>query len=128
MKRRGLSIEAALRTSGVDGGAAHLATAVVRPVPRWLARVWGRETQAMTLRGVIFASRHALDRIHDGDAAVLLRHEAVHVEQWRTYGVVGFLSRYLSDYLRGRAIGLPHYVAYRAIRFEREAVDRSERP
>ena len=43
------------------------------------------------------------------------------------YGVVGFLVRYLGDYVRGRAMGLPHHVAYRAIRFEREAVERSER-
>jgi hypothetical protein len=102
-------------------------TAVVRPVPWWLARVWGRGTQAMTLPGVIFASHEALDRIRAGEAAVLLRHEAVHVEQWHAHGVIGFLTRYLCDYLRGRAVGLPHHAAYRAIRFEREAVDRSER-
>ena len=81
----------------------------------------------MTIRNVIFASQSALDRIRAGDALVLLNHEAVHVEQWRQYGLVGFLRRYIGDYLRGRAIGLPHYSAYRAIRFEREAVERSER-
>lgn len=81
----------------------------------------------MTLRHVIFVSPEVLARIGAGDAAVLLRHEAVHVEQWRTFGIVGFLRRYLSDYLRGRAVGLPHHAAYRAIRFEQEAVDRSER-
>ncbi len=128
MRRRGLPMPVALRSSGVDEGAAYLTTAVVRPAPRWLARVWGKGTDAMTLRGVVFASHEALERIRDGNAAVLLRHEAVHVEQWRTYGVVGFLSQYLSDYARGRAIGLPHYVAYRAIAFEQEAVERSERP
>jgi hypothetical protein len=128
MRRHDLPMLAALRTSGVDTGTAHLAASVVRPAPGWLARVWGSGTQAMTLRGVVFASQDALERIRDGNAAVLLRHEAVHVEQWRTYGVFGFLSRYVSDYLRGRAIGLPHHVAYRAIRFEQEAVERSERP
>ena len=81
----------------------------------------------MTVRNVVFASRSALERIGDGDALVLLSHEAVHVEQWREYGFVGFLVRYLGDYLRGRAVGLPHHAAYRAIRFEREAVKRSER-
>ena len=72
------------------------------------------------------AAEGALERIGAGDALVLLSHEAVHVEQWREYGVAGFLVRYLGDYVRGRAVGLPHHVAYRAIRFEREAVKRSE--
>jgi hypothetical protein len=81
----------------------------------------------MTVRNVIFASRSALERVGAGEALVLLSHEAVHVQQWREYGVIGFLARYLGDYARGRAVGLPHHTAYRAIRFEREAVERSER-
>jgi hypothetical protein len=89
--------------------------------------MWGRGTQAMTVQNVIFASPPALERIGNGDALVLLSHEAVHVEQWRQHGTVGFLVRYLGDYIRGRAVGLPHHTAYRAIRFEREAVERSER-
>ena len=118
---------AALRQSGAGPDVAPLASVTVRPVPAWLARVWGRGTEAMTVRSVVFASRLALERIGAGDALVLLSHEAVHVEQWRAYGVVGFVVRYLGDYVRGRAVGLPHHVAYRAIRFEREAVERSER-
>jgi len=120
-------MDVALRQSGAGLDAARLASVTVRPVPSWLARVWGRGTDAMTVRNIIFASQAALERIADGDALVLLSHEAVHVEQWREHGVVGFLVRYVGDYLRGRALGLPHYVAYRAIRFEREAVERSER-
>ena len=120
-------MDAAMRLSGAVGDGVPPPSAVVRPVPAWLARVWGNGTEAMTLRRVIFVSPDAFARIGAGEAAVLLRHEAVHVEQWRTFGVVGFLRRYLSDYLLGRAVGLPHYAAYRAIRFEREAVRRSER-
>lgn len=120
-------MDVALRQSGAGPDAARLASVTVRPVPSWLARMWGRGTDAMTVRNIIFASQSALERIADGDALVLLSHEAVHVEQWREYGVVGFLVRYVGDYLRGRVLGLPHHVAYRAIRFEREAVERSER-
>ena len=120
-------MDVALRQSGAGPDAARLGSVTVRPVPPWLARVWGKGTEAMTLRNVVFASQSALERIDSGDALLLLSHEAVHVEQWREYGIVGFLVRYLGDYVRGRAVGLPHDVAYRAIRFEREAVERSER-
>lgn len=120
-------MDTALRQSGAGPEVAPLASVTIRPVPAWLARVWGRGTEAMTVRNVVFASQSALERIGAGDAFVLLSHEAVHVEQWREHGVIGFLVRYLGDYVRGRAMGFPHHVAYRAIRFEREAVERSER-
>ena len=51
----------------------------------------------------------------------LLRHELVHVGQWRRYGVVGFLRRYLGAYLRWRLHGHPHWAAYRRIPLEVEA-------
>lgn len=51
----------------------------------------------------------------------LLRHELVHVEQWRRFGVVGFLRRYLGAYLVWRLRGHGHRAAYRRIPFEIEA-------
>ena len=51
----------------------------------------------------------------------LLRHELVHVEQWRRYGVFGFLRRYLGAYLRWRLRGHRHWDAYRRIPLEIEA-------
>ncbi|CAN5256186.1 hypothetical protein BH18ACT4_BH18ACT4_10010 [soil metagenome] len=51
----------------------------------------------------------------------LLRHEEVHVRQWRRYGAVGFLTRYLRPYLRWRLAGYSHWDAYRRIPFEIEA-------
>jgi hypothetical protein len=51
----------------------------------------------------------------------LLRHELVHVRQWRELGVVGFLVRYLGAYLRWRLRGYPHWGAYRRIPLEVEA-------
>jgi hypothetical protein len=55
------------------------------------------------------------------DDARLLRHELEHVKQWRQFGFVGFLVRYLGPYLRWRVRGYPHWGAYRRIPFEVEA-------
>ena len=51
----------------------------------------------------------------------LLRHELVHVRQWRRYGVIGFLTRYVGSYVHGRLRGYTHRNAYRRIPFEIEA-------
>ena len=57
---------------------------------------------------------------HEG-SAYLIRHELVHVRQWRRFGVVGFPIRYLGDYARWRVRGKGHQGAYRRIGFEIEA-------
>jgi hypothetical protein len=51
----------------------------------------------------------------------LIRHELVHVRQWRDHGVAGFLRRYLRDYVRWRLRRYPHWAAYRRIPMEIEA-------
>ena len=51
----------------------------------------------------------------------LLRHELVHVDQWRRLGVLGFVRRYLWAYLRWRVHGYCHLDAYRRIPLEVEA-------
>ncbi len=51
----------------------------------------------------------------------LLRHEAVHVRQWRRFGLAGFLRRYLGAYVRWRLRGYDHWAAYRRIPLEVEA-------
>lgn len=51
----------------------------------------------------------------------LLRHEAVHVRQWRDLGAIRFLVRYVGAYLRWRLRGYPHWAAYRRIPLEVEA-------
>ncbi len=94
--------------------------------PWWLKRAWPKGVKAMALPRSIYAREDVFGKIAAGEAAVLLRHESVHIEQWRRYGRVGFLAKYLGDYLRLRAAGLPHPAAYRAIPFEREASSRSE--
>lgn len=57
----------------------------------------------------------------------LLRHELVHVEQWRRYGVVGFLWRYVGAYVRWRLRSHAHRAAYRRIPLEIEAEWRARR-
>lgn len=57
---------------------------------------------------------------HAGDER-LLRHEAVHVQQWRRLGAVRFVRRYVSSYLRLRLAGWPNAAAYRRIPLEVEA-------
>ena len=57
----------------------------------------------------------------------LLRHELVHVEQYRRYGVFGFLRRYVAAYLRWRLRGYGHWAAYRRIPFEASAEWRARR-
>jgi hypothetical protein len=54
-------------------------------------------------------------------APYLLRHEAVHVRQWKRYGRVGFLVRYLSAYVIWRLRRKGHRGAYLRIPLEVEA-------
>jgi hypothetical protein len=60
-------------------------------------------------------------RARSASSRELLAHELVHVRQWRGFGVVGFLHRYIGAYLRWRLRGYPHDGAYRRIPFEVEA-------
>lgn len=77
------------------------------PVPRGAA--------AITIGPVISI------RARSAGSTRLLRHEAEHVAQWRRYGFLGFLLRYVPPYLRWRAFGYPHWGAYRRIPFEVQA-------
>jgi hypothetical protein len=54
-------------------------------------------------------------------SARLLRHELVHVRQWRDLGRLGFLRRYLGAYVGWRLRRYPHWAAYRRIPLEIEA-------
>jgi hypothetical protein len=70
---------------------------------------------AITLGSVVVVRASAVS------SARLLRHELVHVRQWRRLGLFGFLRRYLGAYLRWRVRGYPHWAAYRRIPLEVEA-------
>lgn len=80
---------------------------------------------AITLGRLISIRERCLDDDH------LLRHELVHVRQWRELGVARFGWLYLTSYLRSRWDGYGHWAAYRRIPLEVEAeweACRSARP
>jgi hypothetical protein len=60
--------------------------------------------------------------VRDGHVSpYLLRHELVHVRQWRRHGAIGFLARYLGAYALGRFRRKGHRGAYLRIPLEIEA-------
>lgn len=116
-----------LRAGGIDSIRVRLLiypiepdTIRIRPAPRLLQRVWGRDIRAMTLGRTILLDPLLLGAAHDR-AGLLLVHELVHVRQWHELGVLRFLWRYLTAYLRGRFDRLGHRAAYLAIPLEVEA-------
>lgn len=98
----------------------------IRLLPRSLQRVVPRWVAAVTTPWAVYVRPQALT---SGDEAIarLVVHELVHWRQWRTLGVVGFLRRYVGDYLRGRMRGLDHRSAYLEIGLEREATEAARR-
>lgn len=82
---------------------------------RWVGGPVPPGASAITIGPVISLRRRA------AGSERLLRHEHVHVQQWRRLGVVGFLRRYLGAYLRWRLHGHGHWDAYRRIPLEIEA-------
>ncbi len=97
----------------------------VRIAPGWMRLLWARSIKAMTLPWAIYVDPAVWERFASGREperdAKLMIHELMHVEQVRRMGPAHHSARYLTDYLRGRACGLGHWEAYRAIPAEREA-------
>ncbi len=121
-----LSLAEALRRNGVDQPDPRYESVVIKLAPGWMRALWPKGIRAMAVAKRIFVDPALLERIAAGRAKNLLMHEAVHVDQWRRHGYVGFLARYLTDYARGRLAGMSHNEAYRSIRFEEEARSHSE--
>lgn len=82
---------------------------------RWVGGPVPRGAAAITLGPLIVIRRRAA--ANDG----LLRHELVHVAQWRDLGAIRFLWRYLGAYLRWRLRAHGHWSSYRRIPLEIEA-------
>jgi uncharacterized protein DUF4157 len=80
-------------------------------ISRWAAP----GADAITLGRFVFMRERA------AGSARLLRHELVHVRQWRRLGVARFGVQYLGAYLGWRARSYPHRAAYRRIPLEIEA-------
>jgi hypothetical protein len=92
-----------------------------RPMPRLLVLMTGSRAAAMTLGPCVFVRPDLFDAVVAGQHAELVAHELIHVRQWRSVGVLGFLGGYVGDYLRLRLLGLGHDDAYRRIGYEWEA-------
>jgi hypothetical protein len=74
-----------------------------------------RGADGMTLGSLVIVRQgHA-------QSPLLLRHEQVHVRQWRRYGLVGFTARYVGSYLTWRMRGKGHHGSYLRIPLEIEA-------
>jgi hypothetical protein len=98
----------------------------VLPASPIMRRFWAKGIDAMTLGPWVFVDPSVLN----GDKARLGRlmvHELVHVRQWSDYGPIGFLRRYLGDYLRGRRSGAGHRMSYWSNRLEVEAREVTKR-
>ncbi len=89
-------------------------------VPFRLGFLWPRWVAALATPWAVFVQGDVLGRQPE-PLAKLIRHELVHVRQWKSHGTVGFLYRYLADYARGRMRRLGHRDAYRSIALEVEA-------
>ncbi len=98
----------------------------VRPAPMIMRRLWGNGIQAMTIRGTIYVDPSFLAG-HERPLGLLVVHELAHARQWVDLGVLSFLKRYISGYLKGRMSGLGHRDAYKELDLEAEARDLVDR-
>jgi hypothetical protein len=83
----------------------------------WVGGPLPRGADGITLGGWVIVRRSAAVDGFDE----LLRHEQVHVAQFRELGVSRFLFAYVRSYLFWRLKGYEHWAAYRRIPFEVEA-------
>jgi hypothetical protein len=125
MAANSILLTEALIANGTDADDPAYAGVKIQVAPSLLRKVWASGTAAMSMPRHIYVTPEAFRKLTAGEARRLVRHESVHIEQWRRHGRIGFLTKYLSDYVRGRRAGLSHKEAYRAIPFEKEAVSRS---
>jgi hypothetical protein len=81
----------------------------------WIGGPVPSGSDAITL-GRLVIIREGLEQ-----STYLLRHEAVHVRQWRRHGLVGFSVRYVGSYALWRLRRKGHHGAYLRIPLEIEA-------
>ena len=101
-----------------DEGVASLAT--MRIHQRDGFRVWVGGPVPPGAAGITLGNLVIIRRQYAEDED-LMRHETIHVRQWRRYGYVGFLLRYFGSYAVWRLRRKGHLGAYRRIPLEIEA-------
>ncbi len=75
-----------------------------------------RGVDGLTLGRIVLIDRGLAD-----PSGYLLRHETVHVRQWKRFGPIGFVTRYVGSYLVWRLRRKTHLAAYLRIPLEVEA-------
>ena len=85
----------------------------------WIGGPVPRGAEGITLGGCVIVRKS----VALGSSAFdeLLRHEQVHVAQFRELGAARFVLGYVRSYLRWRVRGYGHWAAYRRIPLEVEA-------
>jgi hypothetical protein len=83
-------------------------------------RLWVGGPVPKGVDGITLGSLVIVRPGHEG-SPYLLRHEQVHVRQWRRHGPLGFGVRYVSSYLLWRLRRKGHHGAYLRIPLEIEA-------
>ena len=122
-----------LRESGYDNDALRARIAPVDPdrVNIWpasmpLRRFWRAGIKGVTLWKWILVDPEVLRRGDRDRLARLVVHELVHLRQFAQSGYLRFISRYLTEYWRGRVGGKSAREAYLDISAEREAREVTE--
>lgn len=85
----------------------------------WVGGPLPRGADGLTLGSLVIVRRRAASISSRFDE--LLRHEQVHVAQFRELGTMRFLLRYVGSYARLRVRGYGHHGSYRRIPLEIEA-------
>jgi hypothetical protein len=89
----------------------------------WWLRPWvARNVVAITLGRRIYILPEFL-RKPPADVTRLIRHELAHVRQVERYGLIGFLARYVAEFVRHWRRERSVDAAYRKISFEIEAYE-----
>ena len=102
------------------------ARAVVRyGYPWWLRPFLARDVIGITLGRRIYLSPRVAQR-SNAYLERLLRHELAHVRQVNRHGLIGFLVRYIAEFLRHFARERSVNRAYHRISFEVEAANAEE--
>jgi hypothetical protein len=84
----------------------------------WIGGPVPRRAQGITLGSLVIVRAEVVGSSSFNE---LLRHERVHVQQFRDQGTLRFLAKYFGSYLWSRLHGYGHDAAYRRIPFEIEA-------
>lgn len=92
----------------------------------WLPKIVSRLVMPITAITIypyiLFTEKKSNDQLG------IMRHEQIHLAQYRELWIIGFFIIYAFDYLKNRLKGYDHYRAYVNIRLEQEAYDYSYNP